>query len=172
VRTSVAKRGRRVKRAGRLRPLAAAPDIDQLVRQGVAIVLATRDAQLRPAVARGWGPLLQADATTLTLCIEAPEGTPTRANLAEGAPAAINITLPSTYSSIQVKGRVAAVRALDDGDRERIARHGNAFVLDTSTLGLAERIARALQDTDYVTVDVALAERFDQTPGPGAGARL
>jgi hypothetical protein len=152
--------------------LAPAPDIDQLVRQGVAIVIATRDARLRPAVARAWGPRLDGDGATLTLCVEAPEDAPTRANLADGTPAAINMTLPSTYSSIQVKGRVTAVRALDDDDRERIARHGDAFVLDTATLGLAERVARALQDTDYVTVDVALHERFDQTPGPGAGARL
>jgi hypothetical protein len=152
--------------------LAATPDIDQLIRQGVAMVIATRDAQLRPAVARGWGPALSDDGRTLTLCVEAPDGAPTRANLADGAPAAINITLPSTYSSVQLKGQVVAVRPPDGEDRERIARHGDAFARDTATLGLPDRVARSLRDTEFVTVDVALTERFDQTPGPGAGGRL
>jgi hypothetical protein len=148
------------------------PDIDQLVRQGVAIVVATRDGELKPAVARAWAPELSDDGDALTICVEAPAGSPTRANLEDGSPAAITLTLPSTYSSMQVKGRVTAVRELDAADRERLARHADAFVLDTATLGLAERVARALQDTDYLTIDVVLADRFDQTPGPGAGGRL
>jgi hypothetical protein len=152
--------------------LAPPPDIEQLVRQGTAIVIATRDGELKPAVARGWGPRLSDDGGALTLCVEAPAGSPTRANLDDGSPAAITLTLPSTYSSLQLKGRVTALRELDAVDRERVARHGDAFVLDTSALGLPEAIARLLQDSDFVTVDVALADRFDQTPGPGAGGRL
>jgi hypothetical protein len=152
--------------------VAAPPDIHELARQGVACVVATRDGQLRPAVARAWGLVLADDGAALTLCVEAPAGSPTRANLEEGTPLAATLTRPSSYISIQLKGRVAAVRELDDADRARVARHGDAFVEDTAVLGLPESIARSLQDSDFVTVDVALTERFDQTPGPGAGGRL
>jgi hypothetical protein len=151
----------------------AAPDLEQLVRGGVAIVMATRDDRLRPAITRCWGPRLSAGGERLTVCAEAPQDSPTRANLAQdGTPAAITLVLPSTYSSVQVKGVVAQVRPPDDADRRRIAEHAEAFVEDTRTLELPEAVARALQHTEFLTVELQLRERYDQTPGPGAGGAL
>jgi hypothetical protein len=152
--------------------VATAPDIHQLARQGVACVVGTRDGGLRPAVARAWAPVLAADGTTLSLCVEAPAGSPTRANLEDGTPLAATLVLPSSYVSIQLKGRVTALADLDDADRALVAAHADAFAAEAAAVGLAESIARALQDTDYIKIDVALTERYDQTPGPGAGGRL
>jgi hypothetical protein len=144
-----------------------------LARRGVACVVATRDGELRPAVARAWGPVLADDGQTLTLCVEAPGGSPTRANLEDGTPLAATLTLPSSYVSIQLKGRVTAIAQLDDADRARVAAHGDAFAAEAAAVGLAEPIARTLRDdAEYLKVDVALTDRYDQTPGPGAGGRL
>jgi hypothetical protein len=153
--------------------VATAPDMHELARRGVACVVATRDGELRPAVARAWAPVLADDGGTLQLCVEAPAGSPTRANLEDGTPLAVTLVLPSSYVSIQLKGRVTAIAELDDADHARVAAHGDAFAAETAAVGLAESIARVLRGSaEYVRVDVALAERFDQTPGPGAGRRL
>jgi hypothetical protein len=148
------------------------PDIAELVRQGVALVVATRDVDLRPTVTRGWGPSLSDDGRELMLCVEAPPGSPTRDNLAAGVPLAANLSRPSTYSAVQLKGTVRDVRAPDAGDLDRVAAHVDAFVVEVAGLGMDPDAARRLAGGELLTVVVGVDERYDQTPGEGAGARL
>jgi hypothetical protein len=152
--------------------VAPTPDIPELAGQGVAIVVATRDGELRPTIARAWGPRLSPDGAELTLCVEAAEDSPMRANLAAGSPLAVTLTRPSTYSSVQLKGQLTALREPDGAERERAAAHATGFVAEAATVGLPEAVGRALVGSALVTAVMAVAERYDQTPGRGAGGRL
>lgn len=136
------------------------------------MVLATRDETLRPTIARGWGPVLSAEGGELTLCVEAPSGSATERNLGVGAPIAVTLSRPTTYSSAQLKGVVAELRPADPAELERVAVHVDGFVVETATLGLDPSVTRRLPGHALVTVVVAVLERFDQTPGTGAGGRL
>jgi hypothetical protein len=148
------------------------PDIAELVRQGVALVVATRDLDLRPAVTRGWGPALSDDGGELMLCVEAPPGSPTRDNLAAGAPLAANLSRPSTYSAVQLKGTVRDMRAPSAAELDRVAAHVDAFAVEVAGLGMDPEAARGFAGAEFVTVVVDVTERYDQTPGSGAGAPL
>jgi hypothetical protein len=149
-----------------------APDIGELVRQGVAVIVATCDATHRPAVTKGWGPVLSADGARLTLCIDAPAGSDTRTNLAAGSPVAVTLSRPTSYVSVQLKGPLRTVTE-PDGDARRIAaEHIAAFVAETSALGVPEDVIHATVGDELVLVAFDVVERYDQTPGPGAGRPL
>jgi len=148
------------------------PDVLELAGHAVAMVVATRDDELRPAISRGWAPKLSADGNTLMLCVHAPAGSATAANLVAGAQIAVTMSRPSTYATVQLKGRVSVVAPLDDTDRRRVATHVAAFVDETSAAGLSPGAAAQLARGELVTVVVDVLERYDQTPGAGAGKAL
>lgn len=134
--------------------------------------MATRDAALRPAVARAWSPSLSDAEDELTLCVEAPPGSAMEANLTGGSPLAATLSRPTTYSSIQLKGAVTQLRPPTDGELERVAVHVDGFVVETAAIGVDPALSRRLVGQRLVTVVVGVTERYDQTPGSGAGARL
>jgi hypothetical protein len=144
----------------------------ELIREGVAVVVGTRDASLRPAVTRGWGPSLRDDGAALTLIVDAPEGSPTRANLGGGSPVAVTLSRPTSYATIQLKGPVVKVREPSDAELASMRAHVEAFVIEAVAMGMQAAIARRIVGDEMVVVEMAVAERYDQTPGPGAGRRL
>ena len=74
----------------RLDPVPALdPDVVEFVHGGVAAGVATRDDDLRPEFARGWGPEVSPDGRSLTLCVSAQEGSFVAEAERIGAPAAL-----------------------------------------------------------------------------------
>jgi hypothetical protein len=149
------------------------PDIAGLLARGAAVVVATRDERLRPEVTRGWGVAVAESGDGVRLCVEAALGSPTRENLVAGAPIAVSCSLPSTYRSAQMKGIVVAVEEPAAEDLERADAHHAAFAADALNVGIPSRLAPRFYDRpSLVAVSVTVADLFDQTPGPTAGARL
>ena len=119
-------------------------DVAELARQGVAVIVGTCDAALVPAVTRGWGPVLSADGSRLTLCVDAPEGSPTRANLEAGSPLAVTMSRPTSYLSVQLKGPVVALGEPDAAATGAVAAHLEAVVAETVAIGVPPTLMRAL----------------------------
>ena len=57
------------------------PAVIEFIHGGVAVGVATRDDDLRPEFARGWGPEVSTDGRSLRLCVAAPAGSRMLANL-------------------------------------------------------------------------------------------
>jgi hypothetical protein len=147
-------------------------DLAAFVGSGVAIGIATCDEALRPSFARGFGPHLSADGTTLRLCVTAPDGSAVRANLERGCRIAIGFSPPTVARAVQLKGTVESTAELDAADRERMARHLDAFVVEVAHFGISEPlIRRYAAAVECVAVTCAIDEVYDQTPGPNAGRR-
>lgn len=143
------------------------------VAEGYAVVVATCDAGLRPQLARVWGLEIAPEGRALTFAVEAPPGSPMRANLAPGAAVALTATKPSTYRSTQIKGRLRRTWQPTDADLARAARHGEAFAENVLEVGIdTPRALRFVHDDVLVVVELEVQEVYDQTPGPAAGARL
>ena len=83
----------------------------------MAVVVATRDAEMRPEIARGWAPVLSADGCGLQLCLSAEPGSKTIANLEQNGDLRCDVRLPSTYRSVQIKGTLRELRRADAGGR-------------------------------------------------------
>jgi len=145
--------------------------VAELVAGGVATIVATRDERLRPSIARAWGVKISDDGSALTLCVEAPDDSPTRSNLIPAAPIAVTCSRPTTYRTVQLKGEVTAVRAPEAGDLASVDEHVGAFSREAEKLGLAADCGRRLLGPELLAVGIRVHEIYDQTPGPGAGGR-
>jgi Pyridoxamine 5'-phosphate oxidase len=148
-------------------------ELIELVHAGVAVTVATRDKDLRPALTRSWGPRVDEDGRTLTLCVIAPPASATRANLEENGVIAIGFSQPTIARALQVKGRAVEVHEPGPAELERAERHLSAFFAEVEAIGLPAELARRLYTPDeLVSVRVSIDDVFEQTPGPSAGKRL
>jgi hypothetical protein len=149
------------------------PDVVELIHGGVAVGVATRDDDLRPEFVRGWGPEVSADGRSMTVCVSAPEASPTRANLQRNGAVAVGFSPPTIARAVQVKGVATRVRTPEAADLERVERHVRSFIAEAERIGApAELSRRMFVRTDLVSVQFSIDEVFDQTPGPTAGRRL
>jgi hypothetical protein len=149
------------------------PAVVEFIHGGVAVGVATRDDQLRPEFARGWGPAVSADGRSLRLCVAAPEGSRVRANLERNGAVAVGFSPPTIARAVQVKGVVTVVGEPEAADLERLERHVRSFVAEAERVGApAELSWRLFVRTGLVAVGFSIDEMFDQTPGPTAGRRL
>lgn len=149
------------------------PEVVEFIHGGVAVGVATRDGDLRPEFARGWGPEVSADGRSLTLCVSAPEGSQLRANLERNGAVAVGFSPPTIARAVQVKGVATRVGEPDAADLERVEQHARSFVAEAERIGApAELSQRLFVRTGLVAVQLSIDEVFDQTPGPTAGRRL
>jgi nitroimidazol reductase NimA-like FMN-containing flavoprotein (pyridoxamine 5'-phosphate oxidase superfamily) len=144
----------------------------ELLLAGVATVVATRDDRMRPSLQRGWALAISADGREVTVCVPAAPGSRMRDNLESNGAVAITCSHPTTYQTVQVKGEVVAIRDPSPEQRAGAEAHADTFSREVEELGLPRGTGRRMFDTDLVSVTIAAAVLYDQTPGPRAGARL
>ena len=152
--------------------MAAPIDIANLVRQGVAVIVATCDGESRPELSRAWGPALSEDGERLTVCVEASPDSAMARNLESGSPVAATVARLASQTTVQLKGPVLQVAPPTQDRLDAVAEHVDGFVAETAVVGVPESLARALVGPDLLTVTIEVAERFDETPGSGAGKPL
>ncbi len=139
---------------------------------GVALVVATRSSALVPELSRAWGTEVAPDGASLTLCVGAPTGSTTRANLHLGSPIAATFSSPSTYRTVQIKGDIQAVRKPTPEQVLRVNTHVAAFCIEVAPFGVPPANVRRWVDLDLLAVTFVAREVFDQTPGQHAGEPL
>jgi hypothetical protein len=139
---------------------------------GVAAVAASRDAQLRPQVVRAWGLKFASDRASATICVGAGRDSQTLANLQDNGAISVTMVIPSTYRMIQMKGRATAIAEPTAEQLARVEAHAAAFADEVMPLGLTAEQARRFVHHELTAVTFSVAEVYDQTPGPGAGARM
>jgi Pyridoxamine 5'-phosphate oxidase len=149
------------------------PELVNFIHGGVAVGVATRDGSMRPAFARAWGPRVSAELRSVTLCVSAAEGSPTRANLEANGAAALGFCPPRIAKAVQLKGVAVVLGEPDAGELERVKRHVRAFEDECVQIGIGRDLAgRMFDGSALLLISVTIGEGFDQTPGPTAGRRL
>jgi len=145
-------------------------ELAEFVHGGVAAIAATRDEAMRPHIARAWGP--DVDGETVTLCLGAAPDSRAAENLRANGAIAVTFSLPTTYRGVQMKGVAGEVGEPSAAQLERVEAHVEAFVEQTVQVGLTPEQGRRFSRGPLVAVTFDVIELYDQTPGPGAGARL
>ncbi len=149
------------------------PAVVEFIHSGVAVGVATRDDDLRPEFARGWGPEVSTDGRSLRLCVTAPEGSRMRANLERNGALAVGFSPPTIARAVQVKGVATVVGEPAADDLERAERHFRLFEAEAVGIGAPDNVpSRMFVRSGLVAVNFLIDEVFDQTPGPTAGRRL
>jgi len=136
------------------------------------ILVGTHDATLTPEITRAWGATILPDGHTIDVCVSLSAGARTLENLRDHDELAVTFCHTSTYKAVQLKGRFLDSGELTSRDWEAFGRQTNIFLEQTKVFGVSLIIASRLFTTDLVRIRFVVHEAFEQTPGPGAGARL
>lgn len=138
----------------------------------VMILMAARDAEGRPAIARGLGCSVQ-DGAALDVEIGARQWAEALAGLSPGDTVALTFVRPSDYRSVQVKGPLLSRAAGDAASDARAAAYRNAMGSELRRLGVLQpQIDQWVGLEPLTTLRVRPSTIFDQTPGEGAGRIL
>ena len=137
---------------------------------GVSLLVGTRDALMRPALVRCGGARLGADGL-LRIAIPIPEGESTLANIDATGVIALTAARPTSYRTLQVKGRDAARAEWKELGAVTRA-HRSALVAEVVEVGLDGDQSGRSWSNRFVALSFTPQEIFDQTPGPTAGLSM
>jgi hypothetical protein len=140
---------------------------------GRALIVGSASPDGTPLASRGWGfPAFEAAAGLVTVLVDLHDRR-AQENLVVGAPAAVTATDVQTLRSLQMKGRVVSSGPSEPGDDKVVRAYCDAFFGDIETIdGMHRDILERMFPEDWFRCQVLVEERFDQTPGPKAGAPM
>ncbi|MFT3922069.1 MAG: pyridoxamine 5'-phosphate oxidase family protein [Myxococcales bacterium] len=139
---------------------------------GNSLLVGTCDSNRMPQVARAVGLKVATDRSRFTLFL--PERTAARslAALAQVPLLAVTCSEPPTHRTVQVKGKVVALRAPNAEEQAWVLSYPDRFANVVAYAGLARATVMRLHVWPARAIDVEATDLFDQTPGPKAGAPL
>ena len=139
--------------------------------RGCAMVVGTVDPDGWPHAQRGWGCRVL-DPRTVRILLDDSDAT-LRAHVDDGGRIAVTSADVRDLRSVQLKGSVTSVEAAGPDDLERCERHNDELFEDIwQTDFFPRELTERMVPPGYVVAVVEIDEVFDQTPGPGAGARV
>ncbi|HZP13908.1 MAG TPA: pyridoxamine 5'-phosphate oxidase family protein [Nevskiaceae bacterium] len=150
-------------------------ELAELLQGAVSMVVASRDADLRPHIGRALGCRLSKDRREVTLFLVASRCGELLADFRANGHVSMVAVLPSTHRSVQLKGVDARSVALGADDRSRVAAYRERMVVELGAIGHDSafvRAAFAADPADLVAVRFTPALAYNQTPGPEAGKPL
>ena len=103
---------------------------------GVSMVVGTRDAALSPEITRAWGLLVSKDRKSIGLCVPLATSHKTLINLKKNGQMTVCCSFPTTYRTVQLKGRCIGTVDPSRADLVAVAKHREAFGRQNECLGL------------------------------------
>lgn len=143
---------------------------------GSATIVGLVDRDGEPFATRGWGSQLTAgDPPRLRLLVGAGAFAAAGYRAGEDMRVAIAVTGGDvlTLQSVQVKGTAVALEEANEEDRRRsVAYCEEFFAAVEATDNTPPALMQRLVPADLWACTIEIDDVYDQTPGPGAGARL
>ena len=145
------------------------------IQGGVSLVVASRDANNVPTLARALGCRVSPNRQKITFILQGLQAESLIASVRSTGAVAAVFTQPSTHTSLQLKGAEAKSGVVRASDLDVVKRSTEAFIADIVPLGYSEELMRALlwcDPKDLVSLTFTPVAAFLQTPGPRAGEPL
>lgn len=150
--------------------MAVETGLEELVISGAAILGACADADLAPECFRVWGAVYDERSNRLRVMANA-DASRTRECVRQGSRIAVTFTDIVTFRSLQVKGSAVGPPSIPGPADIAVMQHySNAFIARLAEVGHPAALGEHMRPTATFALDIDVDERFDQTPGPGAGA--
>lgn len=150
-------------------------EIAAFMQRGVSVVVASRDANLQPSLARAYACYASPDRTRVTIVVAPSQCAALLADIRTSRKLTLAVTEPSTHRTYQLKADDATVQPVRAFDHACCDTHTEIFIEEVRLMGHSEALVRAIMDTeenDRIAISFTPQESFNQTPGPAAGARL
>lgn len=138
----------------------------------VAVHVATRDAALVPDEVMAAAARPSADGRCLTVFLPVATSEASIANLRANGAIAVVLSQPLTHRTVQLKGRVETIGPARDEERAEVERLAAAFDAEVEVIGLPPAVVRRRTRWPCHAVTFVVAEAYEQTPGPRAGAPI
>ncbi|MCB1974926.1 MAG: hypothetical protein KDE65_10850 [Burkholderiaceae bacterium] len=156
-------------------PVLLSPEHIAMVDRGVSVIVASRDAALRPSIMRGVGSAISADGTQVTVFLRRSQSRQLMQDIEAGGGLAVVFSEPPTHRTLQLKARQASLRPASPTDQPQLARYLASMQCELAQVGYGPEFAAAMLSApleDVVAVQFTPESAFDQTPGPRAGIPL
>lgn len=137
-----------------------------------AVHVATRDAALVPDEVMGAAAVLGPDGKRMTVYLPVATSSRSVANLRENGAIAVVLSEPLTHRTLQVKGLAEEVRPAREDERAEVERWAAEFDAQVVAIGLPPAVVKRRTRWPCHAVTFAVAEAYEQTPGPRAGEPL
>lgn len=155
-------------------PLLTDEQID-FIHGPVSILVATHDANLIPNQTRGFGCIVAADATTLTVCVASSQAGAVLADIRDNAAIAVVFCRPSSDQALQIKASDAAIVATTREAILTAQRYREKMIGEIQPLGFTPEMLGAafgIAASDVVAIRCTPHTAYEQTPGPNAGSAI
>ncbi|WP_374654469.1 hypothetical protein [Dongia sp.] len=147
-----------------------------LLARPIAISVSGRDAELRPSVAHAYGCRIVGEDEKIRVFVLRDEARQVLADIAANGAVATVYSDVRSFRSLQIKGHDAIIDAFDAADAAAQAEHHRLTSAELVALGYPAPLAHGYfsvpRHADFATVTFTPQDIFQQTPGPGAGAKL
>ena len=151
-------------------------DLTAFLQSGCSTIVGVLTPSGEPFATRGWGTeVLPGAPPRVRLLVGAGAFASIGRFPGDGAAFAIAVTGADvrTLRSLQIKGTAHDLEPPTSADLERSQEFCRAFFADVEAAdGISTSLMRRLVPADLLACTVDVAELYDQTPGPAAGARL
>jgi len=147
----------------------------EMMRRGVSVNVASRDAALRPSLMRAMASDVSSDGRRITLFLARSQSAQLLQDIASTGRVAVVFSEPATHVSVQLKARAAHLRPATEADRPALERYLASMEIELARVRIPAELTRALlawRLDDLVAVTFAPHESYDQTPGARSGNLL
>ena len=149
-------------------------EMTALFQMGVAHQIGACTPAGRPVLCRGLAAAVEGSGQVAVL-LSAQSGFEVLDAIRETAWVAVNVTVPSTYQSLHLKGRDAIAGPASPMHRPLLEASHRAFRDQITPFGFSPEFTHSwydVTDDDLMVVRFTPLGAWNQTPGPGAGNRL
>ncbi len=144
--------------------------LSELVDSGPAMLGASADVGLVPECFRVWGAVYDAGSERLRLMVNA-DASRTVDGVREGSRIAVTFTDILTFRSLQVKGAAVGPPSIPGpSDIAVMRQYTERFTVNLTQIGHPATLGDRLRPAALFVLEMSVEDRFDQTPGRGAGA--
>lgn len=145
-----------------------------LITGPVSIIVASRDARLRPHLMRAVGCRLSPDRRRVTVLLPEDGAREVLQDLRDNHQVAVVFSRPSSNRTVQLKGDDATVTPGGPEDEALAGTYLQGFIEEIGPLGHPSEVAHTLLGYEgaLALVHFTVAAAFEQTPGPTAGQPL
>jgi hypothetical protein len=150
-------------------------DLVAMMARGVSVIVASRDAQLRPSLMRAVGSRVEADGREVTVYLSRPQSRQVLQDIAATGQIAVVFSEPSTHRSVQLKASRVEMRAASTQDEPVLAAYLASMEREVQQVGFPPPLTRAMlacRLEEVVALRFTPEQAFEQTPGPRAGTAL
>jgi hypothetical protein len=140
--------------------------------EGIAIELATRNGRLEPHGVRIVAAVVEDDGNHLVAYVPAISAPQVLPDLESNGLAALVFSRPPDERSCQVKGTFVGARPSEPADLSVVQTQWERWLDRLAGIGIPRKALEHWHTWPCIAIRVRVTAIFNQTPGPGAGARL